>query len=77
MPKIYKLYQLKKGDHFRHINMETGEPEGPVYIKGRPHTDTSFGRRQQYVTFISKPGEPCDNTSTGYVDCDAEVFKVD
>ena len=76
MTKI-KLYQLKKGDHFREINENTGEPDGPVYIKGKPHTIVGLsGKTQTYATFIYAPGEPYDRTFTGYVDCDSDVVKV-
>lgn len=75
MEKV-KLYQLKKGDHFKYANWQTGEPEENVYIKGRPHTDT-YDNKKMYVTFIYAPGKPYDNNFTGYVDCDREVYKVD
>ena len=72
-----KLYKLKKGDHFRHVNKQTGEPEGPTYIKGRPHTEVDiYGKRQMYVTFIHAPGEPYDHNFTGYVNCDIDVVMV-
>lgn len=77
--KPVKLYKLKKGDHFRYVNQFTGEPEDPVYIKGRPHTQVDIigHKRQMYVTLLYAPGEPYDHSFCGYVNTDVDVVKVD
>ena len=72
-----RLYKLKKGDHFKYINVLTGQPEQNTYIKGRPHTDPWDHRRKMYATLIYAPGESYDNSFCGYVDHDVYVVKVD
>ena len=72
-----KLYKLKKGEHFQYADYPSGEPSGPIYIKGRPHTDKDNHSRKMFVTFIYAPGEPFHNTFVGYADCETMVFKVD
>lgn len=76
MEKV-KLYQIKKGGLFKHVDGRNGEPAENTYIKGKPYTDPWDHTRKLYVTFLYAPGEPIHHKFTGYCDCDWEVFKVD
>mgnify|MGYP006916140744 CR=1 FL=1 len=74
--KSQPLYSLKIGDRFRCAHWKTGEPEGPVYTKGRPHTDT-MDRKKYYVTFAYAPDELYHKSFTGYIEANEKVFKID
>ena len=70
-----KLYQLKKGDHFKVLDIN-GKPGNNVYIKGRPHTDITCPDRKFYVSFHYAPGKPYNHGFAGYDDGESEVVKV-
>lgn len=84
MSKITELHNLKKGEHFKFLDIK-GNPEANIYIKGESHKEHDIfycgiifrGRiRKMFSTYIYAPGKPYNNDFTGYVDYDIKVLKL-